>query len=140
VPRGLWEDKPRDTGINLAREARFENANLSAPLWIEAYSDGGFLLLFFVFFIFARVHRRIGNSLASTAPPFGIIAVFEQLIILRGSLIATMASTTAIFAVWLCCTVRTRRSLTSVEETELAPAMTQSTIRPDAWSGAVRGG
>lgn len=109
VPRILWTDKPDATGPVLARYIRFPEENLSAPLWVEGYIDGGYLLVgaFFVMFGVAASlaqARLLSARLSKTSlsalllPPVSAYS----LIILRGSLMTMMGGLVAIVVIgWL---------------------------------------
>jgi hypothetical protein len=92
IPRSLWPEKPRDTGIILGKAANFKNLSLSAPIWIEGYIDGGIILMCVYLFLFAIAHARF-RQLANLNPGYTIIFVMYQLVILRGSLIQSMGFT-----------------------------------------------
>lgn len=99
VPRSVWETKPYDTGIVLAKFVRSRNLNLSAPLWAEAYVDFGIPGVLVILFLVGYSSRwaddrylraRISNEplqLAQIAVP---IAAGYSLIVLRGSLLQSM--------------------------------------------------
>lgn len=89
IPRGVWPEKPRDTGIILGEAANFGNLSLSAPIWIEGYFDGGILLMCTYISLFSIFHARIRTQM-NQKPEFIVIFSLYQLVIFRGSLIATM--------------------------------------------------
>ncbi|MEU2204817.1 hypothetical protein AB0P19_11035 [Microbacterium oleivorans] len=99
VPRSIWPDKAIDTGSVLANYVGFGNANLSAPLWIEGYMDGGLVLTAVFFAGLGLVHKalRHQNQLTFGAAIFS----FYQLVILRGSLLASMATGAVVLAMYL---------------------------------------
>jgi oligosaccharide repeat unit polymerase len=92
VPRSIWPAKPRDTGIVLGEFAGYAFTSISAPLWAEAYIDGGWvatLLLFAALGWFsAWADRRYRASVATGYGVFGIavpaVALY-QIMTLRGS-------------------------------------------------------
>lgn len=92
VPRAIWPDKPRDTGIILGKAANFGNLSLSAPIWIEGYIDGGLILMCLYMLLFAYMHSFF-REISRNNPGFTIIFIPYQLVILRGSLIASMGVT-----------------------------------------------
>lgn len=59
VPRSLWQDKPRPTGQVIAENAGLEYTNLSAPLWAEAYTDGGWPATAAMFFCLGLITKRV---------------------------------------------------------------------------------
>jgi hypothetical protein len=106
VPRAIWPTKAIDTGSVLANYVGFGNANLSAPLWIEAYIDGGILMVVAAFVVLGIVHGRLESL---RAPSLGtVVFALYQLVLLRGSLLASMATGSVVLATYLVCTVGTR--------------------------------
>ncbi|MBR7676278.1 hypothetical protein KDA82_25365, partial [Streptomyces daliensis] len=109
VPRAVWDGKPEDTGIRLARHAGYRFDNLSAPLWIESYLWGGFPAVVLVFGLYGALGRRIDDVRHRTRELGGTLAVllvpalaFFQLILLRGSLMASMGPLALLVLVGLC--------------------------------------
>lgn len=112
VPRSIWETKPTDTGILLAEYNNYDFTNLSAPIWAEMYINGrwlavivGSVLLGFALGVAGArtaVHDR-ENSVAAIG--LGLVS-FYLLIVLRGSLLQSMANLSVLVA----CTVLLRRS------------------------------
>ena len=92
VPRAIWPEKPRDTGIILGKAANFGNLSLSAPIWIEGYIDGGLALMCLYMILLAYAHSKFRES-SINEPTYSIIFIPYQLVILRGSLIASMGVT-----------------------------------------------
>ncbi|MFI5509954.1 oligosaccharide repeat unit polymerase [Mycobacterium sp. NPDC051804] len=104
VPRGIWPDKPRDTGILLAASRSYSFQNLSAPLWSELYVNAGWPLLILGMILAGALVRkldgRIEESLQRARAP-GILACvmpFYLVILLRGSLLQAMSYLTVILA------------------------------------------
>ena len=102
VPRRIWPDKPKDTGILLSELRGYSFSNLSAPLWAEMYINGGWPLLmlgmFGLGFLVKSQDTRIENSLQRARAP-GILACilpFYLMILLRGSLLQAMSYLTVI--------------------------------------------
>jgi hypothetical protein len=97
VPRPLWIDKPLDTGPFIANERGYSFTNLSAPLWIEFYLNGGWLLLavgmFALGFGLHRWDTRLNAQLSvqSMPAPIGCILPFYLMILLRGSLLQAIS-------------------------------------------------
>jgi hypothetical protein len=101
VPRAIWPDKPRDTGIILGKAANFGNLSLSAPIWIEGYIDGGLILMCLYMLFFAYAHSRF-REMSRNNPSFSIIFIPYQLVVLRGSLIASMGFTAILLiSIWI---------------------------------------
>lgn len=94
VPRFAWPDKPIDTGVLIAEHRGYQNTNLSSPLWIEGFTDFGFLGAGAILYLFGRVSERLerawllrrspGSHLVGLAVP--ALAAY-QMLILRGSLL-----------------------------------------------------
>ncbi|WP_330347369.1 hypothetical protein [Streptomyces sp. NBC_00582] len=106
VPRAMWPEKPKDTGITLAEYAGYEFHNLSAPLWIESYLWAGPLAVVLVFLLLGAFGRRVddvrhrlrenpGALAALLVPAFA----FYQMVFLRGSLLAIAGPLTLLLAV-----------------------------------------
>lgn len=93
LPRELWTNKPVDTGIYIANMRGYAFTNLSAPLWIEFYLNGGWLpLAVGMFALGYGLHRwdtRLNAQFeAGEMPgPLGCILPFYMMILLRGSLL-----------------------------------------------------
>ncbi|UQX12191.1 hypothetical protein [Candidatus Mycobacterium methanotrophicum] len=93
VPRTLWTTKPMDTGPYIAEGRGYFFTNLSAPLWIELYLNGSWLLLAVgMFAVGYAVHRwdtRLNAELNFYRMPglLGCILPFYSMILLRGSLL-----------------------------------------------------
>lgn len=91
LPRSLWTHKPVDTGIYIANERGYGMTNVSAPLWIEFYLNGGWLLLavgmFALGFGLHRWDTRLNDQFDLDGMP-GLVACilpFYLMILLRGS-------------------------------------------------------
>jgi hypothetical protein len=97
VPRRLWPDKPRDTGMLLAESRGYGYTNLSGPMWAEMYINGGWPLLVVGMLGLGIVARcqdnRIEESLRRARAPsiLACILPFYLTILLRGSLLQAMA-------------------------------------------------
>jgi hypothetical protein len=93
VPRILWSTKPMDTGPYIAQGRGYFFTNLSAPLWIEFYLNGSWLLLavgmFAMGFALHRWDTRLNAELTFYRMPglLGCIMPFYLMILLRGSLL-----------------------------------------------------
>lgn len=113
VPRATWPGKPEDTGIRLAEHAGYRFDNLSAPLWVETYLWAGFPMVALVFGLYGALVRRIDDVRQRLRDHSGSLAVllvpalaFFQLILLRGSLMASMGPLTLLILIPLCVSVR----------------------------------
>jgi hypothetical protein len=93
VPRGFWVDKPVDTGIYIANMRGYGFTNLSAPLWVELFLNGGWLVLAVGMFVLGYGLHRWDSGLNSQFEGYGMPGVlgcilpFYMLILLRGSLL-----------------------------------------------------
>jgi hypothetical protein len=93
VPRSLWTAKPQDTAGIIAEGRGYSFTNLSAPLWIEFYLNGSWLLLavgmFALGFALHRWDTRLNAELTFYRMPglLGCIMPFYLMILLRGSLL-----------------------------------------------------
>ncbi|MCP1504240.1 hypothetical protein J2Y89_002984 [Curtobacterium herbarum] len=107
VPRDWWDGKAVDTGILLAEFRNYSFTNLSAPLWAELMINGGWPLLIvgmlFVGFAVRRWDARLAIEIARRGTPglIGCIAPIYLLIVLRGSLLQSMASLSIILVLGL---------------------------------------
>jgi hypothetical protein len=107
VPRALWTDKPVDTGMYLAQSRGYPVVNLSAPLWIELYFNGGFIFLVIAMFALGYVlhawDTRVDRQLAVFKMPsvLGSILPFYMFILLRGSLLQAMPYLVVTVVCWL---------------------------------------
>jgi hypothetical protein len=104
VPRSLWTAKPEDTAGIIAEGRGYSFTNLSAPLWIEFYLNGSWLLLavgmFALGFALHRWDTRLNAELTLHRMPglLGCILPFYLMILLRGSLLQATASLCCILA------------------------------------------
>lgn len=95
--RAWWEDKPVDTGVHIANVRGYGFTNLSAPLWIELYLNGGWVLLVVGMFALGYGLHRWDTRLEAQIRivripgPIGCILPFYMLILLRGSLLQAAA-------------------------------------------------
>jgi hypothetical protein len=93
VPRNMWPDKPVDTGIFIANMRGYGFTNLSAPLWVELFLNGGWLVLAVGMFALGFGLHRWDTGLDSQFQDYhmpsvlGSILPFYMLILLRGSLL-----------------------------------------------------
>ena len=125
VPRSVWSGKSVDTGVLVATHQGYVFTNLSSPLQAEAYIDGGFPLLVIVFLVLGivtgRFERRARDALSQSsfvALLVPLVAAY-QLIVLRGSLLQSMAGlVTLVLFTWLCMG-RTKRTAAGLADTTL---------------------
>ncbi|WP_460071727.1 hypothetical protein [Streptomyces sp. YKOK-I1] len=117
VPRAMWPEKPKDTGISLAEYAGYEFHNLSAPLWIESYLWAGPLAVILVFLLLGAFGRRVDDirhrlreSPAALAALLVPAFAFYQMVFLRGSLLAIAGPLTLLVAVPLLITTPVARA------------------------------
>jgi hypothetical protein len=109
VPRKIWDDKPVDSGILLANVRGYSFTNLSAPLWIEFYLNGGWTLLILGMFGLGwwlhRMDTRIERQFNTAGMPalLSCVLPFYMMILLRGSLLqaASFLSFILLFAAFL---------------------------------------
>ena len=107
-PRSAWPNKPLDTGIFIAQNRGYPFTNLSAPLWVEFFMNGGWLLLVVGFvalgFAFYRWDCAIDAQMHHSRMPtvLGSILPFYLLILLRGSLLQAMSYLTFILIFAFC--------------------------------------
>ena len=93
IPRAIWPSKALDSGIEIANGRGYSFTNLSAPLWIELFLNGGWTILILgMFAAGAALHRwdtKLDRELALYSMPtiLGCILPFYMLILLRGSLL-----------------------------------------------------
>ncbi len=104
VPRTLWTAKPMDTGPYIAEGRGYFFTNLSAPLWIELYLNGSWLLLAVGMFVLGyAIHRwdtRLNAELEFYRMPglLGCILPFYLMILLRGSLLQAASFMSCVLA------------------------------------------
>ena len=94
APRSIWASKPNPTGVSIGEYMNRPSTNLSSPLWIEAYFDFGFPGVFLTFFLvgwlWVHLDGRLANSNDVIGQTLGVFLSLYQLILLRGSLQATV--------------------------------------------------
>lgn len=106
VPRAVWPSKAQDTGTLLGAYYNLANTNLSAPLWIEAYIDFGYVGVITIFFLYGLMMRRADDRFVKGDSPFAQFAIpllaGYSCILLRGSLLAAMARLSVMLGIiWL---------------------------------------
>lgn len=113
VPRGLWVDKPEDTGVMVAEYLGYPYTNLSSPLWAEGFINFGMfgVLLFLVSWGYiSRFLDKVYQTRFLTPQPSSVwllptfyLLVPAQNLLIRGSLlVATLyiSSPILILLVW----------------------------------------
>lgn len=122
VPRSIWPDKPIHTGELAARFMGYPFTNLEAPLWAEAYVNGGIVALVVVFVLYGFGSRRISDRWLAHRKALGgrisalsiLYAIFVpyQIFFLRGNLLNAIAYLApAILAVALVSKLTRRRKV-----------------------------
>lgn len=115
VPREVWNTKPDDTGTVLADFRGYSFDNLSAPLWAELYIDGGWALLIGGMGLLGWALRRLDERSLLQAGPLegsGVLALvlpFYLVLVLRGSLLQSMAGLAVLVVCGLFVTGRSKR-------------------------------
>ncbi|MDQ3485653.1 MAG: hypothetical protein M3445_09650, partial [Actinomycetota bacterium] len=116
VPRSVWSDKPQDTGILLADFREYRFSNLSAPLWAELFINGGWLVLIAGMVALGLLVRRLDGHAEQSRHSqqqrdvLADILPFYFIIMLRGSLLQSMAGFAVLAASALFVTERRIRS------------------------------
>lgn len=89
VPRSMWEAKPFDTGVELARQLGLSFQNLSAPWILEAYVNARIpgVIIVSILLIFLLSRFDISSSYDLRTWLIGSVFVGVLFIVLRGSLL-----------------------------------------------------
>lgn len=103
VPRSVWPEKPGATGTLLAQYSGYNQTNVSSPLWIEAFVDGGYLALIVAFIVLgliagwaqSRVRVEGTNGATWSLLLLPLLAAYS-IIILRGSLLSSIGGLVAL--------------------------------------------
>jgi hypothetical protein len=111
VPRSAWHEKPQATGEFIGERLGYGFTNLSAPLWVELYLDGGIALVvagFLAYGAFVRTvddwHQRShAEGLPVTLALLVPIFAGYQFFLLRGSLMPAVAYFTPILVCAVLC-------------------------------------
>jgi oligosaccharide repeat unit polymerase len=109
IPRDIWHDKAEPTGQLIAEQNGYTYTNLSSPLWIEFYVDGGFLLVLCGFILYGAFVRWVDgvrcNYTARATPTYLFITIYAgyQIYLLRGSLMPAIAYLAPVVPVLLAC-------------------------------------
>ncbi|NLT55951.1 MAG: hypothetical protein GXX79_15650 [Actinomycetales bacterium] len=112
IPRAIWKDKPEDTGIVLATFRGYRMENLSSPIWSELFIDGSWPLLLVGMAVLGFGLRRLdgravaARSSASELTVLGAILPWYMIIMLRGSLLQSMAGLTVLLVCSAAVTMR----------------------------------
>jgi O-antigen ligase len=107
VPRPIWPDKPMATGTTIAEYKGFQFTRMSAPLWVEGYVDFGLIgtaaLLALVGTASGRADSAYSRHILQRSSSYIVLvapaAAAYMMIVLRGSLIATIGSGVLFLAV-----------------------------------------
>lgn len=122
VPRSIWPDKPIDTGAMLADFKLYDFRNLSAPLWGELMVNGGWVALvvgmFLVGVLIRHLDRKTEMTLRTSSIPgvLGSIVPFYLILVLRGSLLQSMANLSVILVAYFFIRRRAEKVLQSTAE------------------------
>ena len=115
VPRGVWPDKPEDTGVMLSELLLYIFTKLAAPLLAEMNVNGCYVLLALGFLTLGvgleRLDRRIARALLHGGILWGVVGAvfpFYMVILLRGSML--QATGTFVVAIASVLVVRRRRA------------------------------
>lgn len=108
VPRSSWPDKPGGTGALLSTFVNFPQPNVSSPLWIEAYVDGGLIALILGFLALGLLASKLTPhgwshvGIVDWRYPLVAIVAGYSLLILRGSLLTSVGPLFAfVFLLWV---------------------------------------
>jgi len=111
VPRGLWANKPADTGVTVAEGLGMSFTNLSSPLWAEGYVNFGLLGAIVAAALFGLVAARLAVSHLTPGDARGDLIwsfiVGYQLILLRGSLLQATGQVVVVVLMVILLTRRT---------------------------------
>lgn len=127
MPRSIWTHKPVDTGIYIANMRGYAFTNLSAPLWVEFYLNGGWVpLALGMFALGYGLHRwdtrmNAQFELGQIPSVLGCILPFYLMILLRGSLL--QAASYLFFTLVFAAGVRQKKT----ERRPRAPAIAAAT-------------
>ncbi len=117
VPRAIWPNKPIATGVWIAERQGYGFTNLSAPLWVELFIDGGWLLLMIGFMGYGYLARVVDrwHAISHKSGQARVVSILipiyagYQFFLLRGSLMPALAYLTPIVLVALLCGVHAPR-------------------------------
>ena len=108
VPRSIWEEKPKDTGIFLAEQKGYWFTNLSAPLPAELYINWGWVgvglgsLILGIYLRRADAFTDLKIRLEGAPGILGSVLPFYLVFLFRGSLLqATANLAVVVFCWWL---------------------------------------
>ncbi|MGR6836671.1 hypothetical protein [Syntrophomonas erecta] len=97
VPRTVWGDKPLGTGEFVAEYMGYDYTNLSAPLWAEAYINGGLIGVILAFICYGFIIGLLEKVYLEKKTKSSFVTVFVpffagyQLFFLRGDIMSTFA-------------------------------------------------
>lgn len=108
IPRSYWPDKPLGTGSLITEHLGVPLSNVSSPLWVEAYVDGGLIAVVVVFAALGYVMTRASHIYVLNQYPLSYVRIMVplvaaySLIVLRGSLLTAMGPLMLLLALgWL---------------------------------------
>lgn len=116
IPRAIWSSKPVDTGIFIANSRGYSLTNLSAPLWVEFFINGGWVALclgmLVVGFFLHRWDTKLDRDLQFFGMPsvLGSVLPFYLMILLRGSLLQAAPYLFFILVSWWFISLKRARS------------------------------
>jgi len=122
VPRAIWPNKPIATGEWIAERQGYGYTNLSAPLWVELFIDGGWFLLMIGFMGYGYLVRVIDrwHAISHNSGQVRIVSILipiyagYQFFLLRGALMPAVAYLAPIVLVALVCGIHTNRGRSKV--------------------------
>ena len=109
VPRSVWPAKPGATGSLLTEFVGYRQSNVSSPLWVEAFVDGGVIAVVFAFLALGalatwaqrNLGRELGRPVDWQSLLMPILAAYS-VIMLRGSLLSGVGALCVLTALtWL---------------------------------------
>lgn len=108
IPRTYWADKPGATGALITDYLNYPYANVSSPLWVEAYVDGGYVALIAVFIALGYFMTRASDVYSRDQQTASIVRLMVplvaaySLIVMRGSLLSAFGPLVAMLVLgWL---------------------------------------
>lgn len=132
VPRKLWPEKAEPTGVLIAERSGYSFTNLSAPLWVEFYVDGGGLLVLLGFFFYGRLVRGLDlarqNSDDRLRPIYLFATIYAgyQIFLLRGSLMPAIAYLSPVLPIILACSILHKNSINGNSENSVSDHSSKS--------------
>ena len=133
VPRGLWANKPADTGVTVAEGLGMSFTNLSSPLWAEGYVNFGLLGAIVAAALFGLVAARLAVSHLTPGDARGDLIwsfiVGYQLILLRGSLLQATGQVVVVVLMVILLTRRTPAAEMAEDEAAVDEPVPERTSR-----------